>query len=527
MDDYQLTLADYFAILRRRIWLIIGSFFGMLVLGVTVTLLLPSIYRASGSILIESQQIPTDLVQATVTSYADERIEVIKQRVMTRDNLLRIIRKYNLFADAGPTFTPSDQIDEMRKTISVDLVNANLRSDRRGAGTIAFGLSFEHKRPEVAQAVANDLVTLFLEENVKQRTQRATQTTEFLTQEADKLKKDLNALESQIATYKQQNGKGLPENVAFGLAAMQRLEGDLRQLDRDYAATEQELRGMEAEREAAANGQLELGGTNSLGELQRARADYLRLSALYTESHPDVKAAKRKVEGLEQATAAEASPAPTSGAKRSTGASGNVVVARIDRRIAALRDRLKVMEAQRSNLRGRLGEMDVALVKSPQIERGLAGLTRDYQNAQKKYEEIVGKKMTAQVAENLEEDQKAERFTVLEPPSLPDRPVKPDRRKLLAFSLILAMVTPVGLVSIMETLHGTVRGVGQISAILGQKPLVTIPLIPVAAELESRRKSYLFMALGAVLVVGLVLLAVHFLVLPLDMILMKTLIRLG
>jgi polysaccharide biosynthesis transport protein len=526
MDDYQLTLVDYFAIVRRRAWLIIGSFFGMLVLGVAVTLLLPSIYRATGSILIESQQIPTDLVQATVTSYADERIEVIKQRVMTRDNLLRIIRKYNLFADAGPTFTPSDQIDEMRKTISVDLVNANLRSDRRGAGTIAFSLSFEHKRPEVAQAVANDLVTLFLEENVKQRTQRATQTTEFLTQEADKLKKDLNELESQIATYKQQNGKGLPENVAFGLAAMQRLEGDLRQLDRDYASTEQELLGLQAEREAGANGQLDLpGGMNSQAELQRARADVLRLSALYTENHPDVKAAKRKVEGLEQATAAEASPAP--GAKRSTSVSGNVVLARMDRRIAGLRDRLKVMEAQRSNLRGRLGEMDVALVKSPQIERGLAGLTRDYQNAQKKYEEIVAKKMTAQVAENLEEDQKAERFAVLEPPSLPDRPVKPDRRKLLAFSLILAMVTPVGLVSVMETLHGTVRGVGQISAILGQKPLVTIPLIPVAAELESRRKSYLFMALGAVLVIGLILLAVHFLVLPLDMILMKTLIRLG
>jgi polysaccharide biosynthesis transport protein len=523
MDDYQLTLADYLAILRRMAWLIIGSFFGMLVLGVAVTLLLPSIYRATGSILIESQQIPTDLVQATVTSYADERIEVIKQRVMTRDNLLRIIRKYNLFADAGPTFTPSDQIDEMRKTISVDLVNANLRSDRKGAGTIAFSLSFEHKRPEVAQAVANDLVTLFLEENVKQRTQRATQTTEFLTQEADKLKKDLDALESRIATYKQQNGKGLPENVAFGLAAMQRLEGDLRQLDRDYASTEQELRGLEAEREAAANGQLELpGGTSPQGELQRARADVLRLSAIYTENHPDVKAAKRKVEGLEQATAAE-----SSGAKRSAGGSGNIVLARMDRRIVALRDRLKVIDSQRSNLRGRLGQMDVALVNSPQVERGLAALTRDYQNAQKKYEEIVSKKMTAQVAENLEEDQKAERFAVLEPPTLPDRPVKPDRRKLLAFSLILAMVTPVGLVSMMETLHGTVRGVGQITAILGQKPLVTIPLIPVAAEMASRRRSYLFMVLGAVLVIGLILVAVHFLVLPLDMILMKALIRLG
>jgi polysaccharide biosynthesis transport protein len=527
MEDYQLTLADYIAILRRRAWLIVGSFFGTLVLGVAVALLLPSVYRATGSILIESQQIPTDLVQATVTSYADERIEVIKQRVMTRDNLLRIIRKYNLFADAGPTFTPSDQIDEMRKTISVDLVNANLRSDRKGAGTIAFSLSFENKRPEIAQAVANDLVTLFLEENVKVRTQRATQTTEFLTQEADKLKKDLVALESQIATYKQEHGNALPENVAFGLAAMQRIEGDLRQLERDRASTEQELRGLEAERDAVATGQLEFpGGTTTLGELQRARAEVVRLSAIYTENHPDLKAAKRKVEGLEQATAAE-SGTPSSAAKRANTAVSNTAVARIDRRIAALRDRLKVIDAQRSSLRGRLGQMDVALVKSPQVERGLAGLTRDYQNAQKKYEEIVAKKMTAQVAENLEEDQKAERFAVLEPPTLPDRPVKPDRRKLLAFSLILAMVAPVGLVSLMETLHGTVRGVGQISAILGQKPLVTVPLIPVAAELASRRRTYMFMALGALLVIGLILVAVHFLVLPLDMILMKTLIRLG
>jgi polysaccharide biosynthesis transport protein len=252
----------------------------------------------------------------------------------------------------------------------------------------------------------------------------------------------------------------------------------------------------------------------------------VRLSAIYTENHPDLRAAKRKVESLEQATAAE-SATPSSAAKRSTTAMSNSAVARIDRRIAALRDRLKVIDAQRSNLRGRLGQMDVALVKSPQVERGLAALTRDYQNAQKKYEEIVAKRMTAQVAENLEEDQKAERFAVLEPPTLPDRPVKPDRRKLLAFSLILAMVAPVGLVSVMETLHGTVRGVGQISAILGQKPLVTVPLIPVAAELASRRKTYLFMGLGALLVIGLILVAVHFLVLPLDMILMKTLIRLG
>ena len=160
MDDYQLTLADYLTILRRRAWLIVGSFAATLAIGVAISLLLPPTYLSSGLVLIESQQIPSDLVQATVTSYADERIEVIKQRVMTRENLLRIIRKYGLFANAGPTLTPSDQIDEMRKSIGVELVNASLRPDRAGPATIAFKLSFEHRRPEVAQAVANDGLTL-------------------------------------------------------------------------------------------------------------------------------------------------------------------------------------------------------------------------------------------------------------------------------------------------------------------------------------------------------------------------------
>jgi polysaccharide biosynthesis transport protein len=522
MEDYQLTLADYLTILKRRAWLIIGSFAATLAVGVAISLLLPPTYLSSGLILIESQQIPTDLVQATVTSYADERIEVIKQRVMTRENLLRIIRKYGLFANAGPSLTPSDQIDEMRKSIGVELVNASMRPDRAGPATIAFKLSFEHRRPEMAQAVANDLVTLFLEENVKVRTQRASQTTEFLTQEADKLKKELDTMEAGIAKYKQEHGAALPENVALGMAAMQRVESDLRQVERDQASAEDELRSLEAERAFAGT---ETSATSaSAGELQKARAEVARLSATYTESHPDLKAARRRLEKLEQESADEVRSA-ASGPK--TGRSSDAAVARIDARAAALRQRLKVLAAQRSSLRAQLGQMDVALVKSPQVEKDLAGLTRDYQSAQRKYEEIRAKQMTAQVAENLEDDQKAERFAVLEPPTLPDKPVKPDRKKMLALSFILAMGVPVGAVGLMEAMHGVVRGVGPISAITGLRPLVTIPIIPVAAELAKRRKIALAVAGGGVLAAGVALLLVHFLVLPLDLLFMKALTRLG
>jgi polysaccharide biosynthesis transport protein len=520
MDDNQLTIVDYIALLKRRAWPMAGSFVVTLVVGVALALLIPPIYRSAGTILIESQQIPTDLVQATVTSYADERIEVIKQRVMTRENLLRIIRKYKLFADAGPTFTPSDQIDEMRKTIVVELVNANLRSERAGPATIAFKVSFEHRRAEIAQAVANDMVTLFLDENVKVRTQRASLTTEFLTQEAEKLKKELDGIESEIARYKQDHGTALPENVALGVAAMQRVEADLRQVERDQAAAQDELRAIEAERLSLPAP--EPAPAPASPELMRARAELARLSASYTENHPDLKAARRRLDTLEQATPAE--PAATASVARPAAAAA---LARMDARAASLRERLKVLVAQRGSLRARLGQMDVELVKSPQVERGLAALTRDYQSAQKKYQEILAKKMTAQVAESLEGDQKAERFAVLEPPAMPDKPVRPDRKKLLALSLILSMGAPVGMAAVLESLHGMVRGVGQISALLGHKPLVTIPIIPLASERAQRRKLVLGAAGGAVLVTGVLLALAHFFLLPLDLLVMKALIRLG
>lgn len=505
MEHYQLTFADYIAIIRRRGWLIAGSFAATLILGVAITLLLPPKYRSAGTILIESQQIPTDLVQATVTSYADERIEVIKQRVMTRENLLRIIRKYGLFADAGPTFTPSDQIDEMRETIGVDLINASVRSERGRPTTIAFSVAFEHRRAEIAQAVANDLVTLFLDENVKVRTQRATQTTEFLTEEADKLKKELDTIETRITQYKQQNGHALPDNVALAMAALQRTEADLRQVERDYASAEDALRTADY---------VTTGDATSQSELERARAEVAALGAKYTEQHPDLKAAQRKLEALEQATAR-----PAAGVTR--------VSARSDARSAGLRQRMKMLAAERSNLRARLGQMEAALVRSPAVEQGLAALTRDYQSAQKKYEEVVAKRMTAQMAENLEDDQKAERFSVIEPPTLADKPVKPDRKKLLALSMVMAVGAPFGAVSVMESMRGVVRGVGSISALVGQRPLVTIPFIPVAAERARRRRLVLMAAGIALAAIVALLLLVHFLVLPLDVLVMKALIRLG
>ncbi len=157
-SDYELSLRDYIAIIKDRALLLGVSIVVILAATVAVAVMVPPIYQSTGTILVESQQISPELVSTNNTSFADERIEVIRQRVMTRENLLRIIDKYNLFPDKR--FSDSDKIDHMRSAIVVETLTTYVRG--RGEATVAFNVSFEHKQPEVAKEVADELVTLFL-----------------------------------------------------------------------------------------------------------------------------------------------------------------------------------------------------------------------------------------------------------------------------------------------------------------------------------------------------------------------------
>jgi len=514
--DYELTLNDYLAVVRRRAWLIAASFLSILSAGLLVALLIPPVYESTGTILVESQQIPTDLVAVNNNTYADERIEIIRQRVMTRENLLRIIDKYRLFADSGKQLTVSEKIDEMREAIAVTLVNAEVKG--RGLATIAFRLSFEHRQPEVANRVANELVTFFLDENVKQRTERASETTEFLTQEANKLKSELETLEDQLAAFKQEHGNALPEHQELRMGMLARSEAELKEVDRDYKSALEELRFLDLELAAAKAGVVPAGAA-SAGEapqdLASLKAEHARLLSKYTAAHPDVRALERKIKDLQAATDTGELPA----------AAGGLEVARVEARIAALQARADSLSAQKVSLQQRVEGYEQQILQTPQVERGLITLMRDHQNAQRKYEEIRTKQMSARISENLEQENKAERFVLLEPPLMPEKPVKPNRKKVAALAVFLALAGSAGLVMLLESLSQRVRGVDALASVLGRRVLATIPYIPTQAELARQRTWKLRGLAGASLLVLTLLVSVHLLYMPLDLLLFKALAR--
>ncbi|MCU1761122.1 lipopolysaccharide biosynthesis protein [Pseudomonas sp. 14P_8.1_Bac3] len=516
-SEYEMSVNDYIAIIKHHALLIILSFVAILGVCVAVALSLPPTYESSGTILIESQQISPELVAANNNTFADERIEVIRQRVMTRENLIAIIDKYNLFNSQGRQLSVSEKVEEMRNAIAVTLVSAAVKG--RGEVTIAFNLSFEHRQPEIANKVANELVTLFLNENIRQRTERATENTEFVKQEADKLEVALNAQDNLVADYKQKHSDALPEHQELRMNMLSRAETELKEVERDYKAAREDLRFNQLELTSANAGIATKPGAAATNDqpqdLASLKAEYARLLTLYTEAHPDVRAVKRKIAALEATNASAGSAA----------APVNMDVAKAQAQIAATNGRIQSLADQKQQILKKISEYEAQIIETPQVERGLITLMRDHENAKKKYEEMRAKEMSARISESLEQENKAERFVLLESPLMPEKPVRPNRKKVVAMGFVLAPVGAGALVMLLEMLSPRVRGAEALASVLGKRVLVSIPYIHTRAEMARRKQWRTRLIIGAVVVITIFLVLLHFLYMPLDLLLFKALGR--
>ncbi len=520
---YRPSIDDYLMIVRRRAGLFIGVFAVVALGGLAVAVLVPPMYRSTGIILVEAQQIPREFVQTTIPTAVDERIQILQRRMMTRDNMLRVIAKYGLFEEAGASGVTSETLDRMLESIRIVPISAK---SGREVVTVAFSLSFEHQNPEVAYRVANELVTLFLNENVRTRTQRASETTEFLAQEATKLKAKLATLEGRVAAYKQEHSDALPEHLAVRMAMLQRVESELKSVEREQSATEQELRFLDIELAAAQAGigtsAEPAASTDPAVQLAAHEREYRRLLQDYTEGHPDVRRVHRAIASLEAEIEEEGGPADAAG-ERST----NVLVAQVQARIDAADNKVASFQGQATELRARMRDIEDQIFRTPQVERGLAGLVRDHENARQKYEEVRAKQVDAQMAESLEEGNKAERFSLLEPPLPPEEPNRPDRKKILLMGFVLAVGTPGGLVVLLELMDQRVRGAGLLAHIARQQPLASIPYIVTPRE---RRRRGLRRVLSLLALVGVAAAAaalIHYFYRPLGLILMQIVALVG
>ena len=559
----------YGEMLKRRMPLALIIGLGLLLITVALTLGLPSVFKSRAVVLIEAQEIPQDLVRSLVTSFADQRIQVISQRVLTNNNLTSIITKYELYADQRKHDPIERVLEQMRKDISVAPISADVVDPKQGRAvqaTIAFELAYENKSPQLAQRVANEIVSLFLNENLKQRTETSKETLDFLTTESEKLRANVADLESKLSKFKQGNVEKLPELTNLNLEMMNRTEQEVSQVDSQMRSLDQQrvyleselaqqkpttmllsetgerilgpadrLRVLESEfvpiaarygpnhpdvvakRKEIEALRAQAGGNSGAGEialkLQRAQSDYAQANKKYSPEHPDVKRLAREVDSLksELATANRTAPDPVV-----TKRPDNPAYIQLQARLDSTTNDMGALRSQRATLKAKLAQLEDRITKSPEVEREYRMLTRDYDNAQLKYREILAKRQEAELASNLESNQAGEKFTLIEPPVIPEEPAKPNRLAIGLLGVLLSMAGSVGSGALAESLDTRVYGRTGVTRLLGVPPLAVIPKLETEASKSQRRNRWAMVVAALLAVVILVLLAVHFLVSPLD-----------
>jgi uncharacterized protein involved in exopolysaccharide biosynthesis len=573
------SLADLIEVVRRRGRAIALTFAAALFATCVLALAWPPTYRSTGTILIEQQEIPVDLVRSTVTSYADQRVQIISQRVMTTTNLLEIIRRYDLYQNLQKRESREKVIERMRDDIRFRMISADVVDPRTGVprqATIAFTVSYDNASPDLAVKVANEITSLYLNENLSSRNRLAEDASSFLTTEGDRLSAQIAELEKKLSEFKEKNVNQLPELVQFNMQLLDRTEQQIRDAQSEQRSLTQQRVYLEAQLAQlkpnsvmfSDSGERILTTTDRLRSL---KSELASARALYAPDHPDITRLTREIAGLEaqgevavddndllrQLEAARGAL----GAAREKYSPEHPDVKNLERTVAALEAQLaqpraavkprvdetpdnpayiqikaqlsSVLNDQRSltvkiaSLREQWDSLTRKVAMSPVVEREYRELARDYENARLRYQEVRGKQMEAQLAQNLETNRKGERFTLIEPPLPPEEPVSPNRLAVFVIGLILSAALAAAFAALREATDTSVRGRRDVELLASGAPLALIPEIITAADIERVRRRLRFAAGGALASFVLGLLAVHFLFRPLDTLWFIVLRRLG
>jgi uncharacterized protein involved in exopolysaccharide biosynthesis len=550
---------------------------GLLAIGtIAVALSWPPTYRTGATILIEQQEIPQDLVRSAISSFADQRVQVISQRVMTTQNLMSLIERYNLYPDIRESKPREVLLQKMRSDISMKMISADVidpRSGRPTQATIAFSVSYQNHSPDLTLKVANELVTLYLNENLTSRTQMAEQTTAFFVEQAGEQQQHIDELDKKLAEYKEKHQDSLPDLAQLNLQVSDRTEMELHDAENHIAAldsqqvllraqlaqlnpnsqvfsdtgqrvmgvqdrlkalksqladykakyapahpdivnTEREIAGLEeeAKAEAAAPGPTQDNASELTRKLSEAQAQLARASEKYTPEHPDVQRLTHLVEELKKELAAE----PAAVAAAPTDHADNPVYIQVKGQLDSIAVERQAAEQKRDELRRKLDDYERRLAQEPVVERDYRELARDLENAQLKYQQIRAKQGEVQISENLETERKGERFTMIEPPLPPEKPVAPNRLLIIVAGFVFSLGAGIGTAFLIESTDPSIRGVSDVRRLLMVPPLAAIPTIVTRREQRWRRLRLVVGWVGVILLLAGALAFVHFFVRPLD-----------
>lgn len=501
-------------------------------LGVGIVYSLPAIYRSETLILVESQRIPEEFVKSTVETNLQDRLSSLSQEILSYSRLLGVVKQLDLYKEDRASRPEEEIIERMRADIHIT-IEKGWSKDRPGA----FRVAYEGKDPRLAERVANRLGSLFIDENLKTREGQALGTSEFLDNQLNEAAKRLQEQEAKMGRYKLKYSGQLPQQENALIAEMGRTQVQLQGVQDAISRAQQNKVMAESLLSAAQESSAALedmarqvaAGADVPHELPTNRSVALSSTTIereldvlrtrYTENHPAVRVTKEllaKVQAREEAASAASAPAEdTAGAAtRGPQQTETAKAPAFSQSVLREKERVKGLQAQREVAVQQLAALEAdqkSLLKQleaiqgrvstlPLREQEMAAVTRDYEISKADYRSLLDKKLAAQMATEMERNQKSERFKVLDTARVPVMPIRPNRPLFGALSGLLAVVLGVGVALGTELRRGMVLGEWEMPGdvlVLGRVPI--IPEDAPEIRIPRSRKLRLVAAVGVLL----------------------------
>ena len=526
-----LDLEDYIDILRRHKAWILGPAFCSLVLAVVVAFLWPDTFVSQAVIRVVPPQVPETYVPTNVNMEMSQRINSMAQTILSRGNLTNIINTFGLYPRDKQRKPMEDVVEEMKKEIRIGSVTGMTAQNR---GVSAFSISFSYENRIIAQKVTADLVSRFMSENTRDRTTQSVLTTQFLKDQAESAKKELEGIEDRMAKFRQVNAGRLPEQLQNNQILLNAAEARIANINANISRVSQEKMLLETELRTAktaltslkpASDQVAVQAKNEklqVNEAQITQAEQVlgNLKEHYKDTYPDVRRMEIQLASLKntreklikedlEAKKTEADQ-PVKEVKRydpefaRNSQNVNAVIERLEAQIKLTQIQTEEYVKEMHN-----GEQNVKLIHSriesqPVGEQQYAEVIRDREVAKLKYEELNRKRSQSAIAEDLEKRQQGESLEVLDPASLPQTPTEPKRPMLIAIGTGVGLILGLCFAGAREAKDASLKNLKDVRAytqltILGSVPLLENDLV------VRRRKRLAWLAWSTACLVGIII----------------------
>ena len=461
---------------------------------------LPPVYRSEALILLDSQKIPERYVSSTVNTDVQERLASISQEILSTTRLQKIIDDFGLYRNERKKLAREEVIELMRKDITITLETGG--TPNRPA---AFRIGYEGQNPTLVTKVASRLSNLFVEEDLQTRERQAEGTADFIDSQLNEAKKTLDDLEAKVSKYKLAHNGDLPEQETSLNATLARLQLEL-QGNQDAINRAQQnktvLQGSVDIAEAAAGSShrqtvaspFEVStNTNPApeGDSKFLQAQYDALSKRYQPTYPRMVELQHQIDKQKMAEDSE-----------------RARIENLKKQIALADREIQQRNSEREKILKSIELYQARIEQLPVREQETAALTRDYEMSKTNYKSLLDKKLAAGMATDMEKRQQGERFTMLDPPRVPERPVSPKRPKLIeigcALSLALALAFPIAI----ETKKNAILGEWELPE--GVTVLGRVPFIKPGAGLSSETRRRKWGVISAVALLGTCVAGVYF-----------------